>query len=46
MLVIVVIGLMVSAIQFSVIGNKVEENLQQQSSRFLASSILLLNMGC
>jgi general secretion pathway protein H len=48
MLVIVVIGLMVSAIQFSVIGNKVEENLQQQSSRFasvfnLAAEYGLLN---
>ncbi len=48
MLVIVVIGLMVAAIQFSVIGNKQEEKLQQQSTRFanvfnLAAEYGLLN---
>lgn len=48
LLVIVLIGLMVSAIQFSVIGNKAETQLQQESARFagifeLAAEYGLLN---
>jgi len=48
MLVIVMIGLMVAAIRFSVVGNKPEAKLQQESARFagifdLAAEYALLN---